>query len=170
MTDLPGYVFDLEYDFPETVEHLNLGDYCIDFRLGLLLRRDEVVLMSVVLVPGSSFLDDLDGIYDLRFGIRTASIEYSWKVSGLYFDQKIVNQAIPKKYREDALRLLKSAIRTLVSTVEPPQITMSTYDAELPEKALVKYVEIESLLHTMGYRTVDAYQGDDGKHRWHFAT
>lgn len=65
-----AYQFDLETDFDEIFVDI-AGTHVIDFALGYDLEEDTVVLMSVLLVSGDSYLHgELQGVFDLQFGIR----------------------------------------------------------------------------------------------------
>jgi hypothetical protein len=162
------YLPEIEADFSPDVMYGNMGDRYIEFRLGLFPESAALAFMSAVLFPGSELVEEHEGVFDLRFGIRIISLEYAWKASGLFFEQDKTRRVMAAEDRKQVLSLLVRAIRLLVETERPRIITMSTFDAELPEQALVKYLEIQTCLHICGYVTVDTYKSDDGRHRWIF--
>lgn len=114
-------------------------------------------------------MEQYNGVYDLRFGIRMKYMDKDWKVTPIDFTQAYKYSYIHPNNRETVRGLVVKAIVGLVKGVRPPVITMSTFDAELPEPALVKYRVIEECLNGLGYRTVDAYRCPVGHDRWHFA-
>lgn len=163
------FVPDIEVNFPIDITQGAFGDeHNVEFRLGALIETRQVVLMSTTLLEGHSFIEGYRGIFDLRFGIRIGYIDKPWNVTAMDYTQGTKRRYIHPNNRETVRSLTVRAIDGLVGTVRPPQITMSTYDMELPDQALVKYRVIESCLHQCGYRTQDAYRGDDGRDRWHF--
>jgi hypothetical protein len=163
-----GYIFDLEEDFPGEIIVGSLGDnYSVEFRLGFLMEEENLVVMSITLVEGLGFLDGYDGIYDLRFGIRTKGLKHEWRVSPMDFTLESSRLFVPK-FRMAVLQLTIRAIGILVSHVNPKVITMSTFYSDPPSAALVKYDLIEICLTSLGYKRLEKYRSENGYYRWHF--
>ncbi|RVU19135.1 hypothetical protein [Methylobacterium oryzihabitans] len=164
------FVSDIELDFPPGISTVPFGDeHYIEFRLGFLPETRRIVIMSIILMEGGSALHSSSGVFDLRFGIRLKYMDKDWDVTPVDFSQETKRDFIHPNHRETVLNLIMRGVCELVTEVNPPLITMSTYDTELPPQALVKYAAIAECLNGLGYRTADAYLSADGRHRWVFA-
>jgi hypothetical protein len=124
-----------------------------------LIDEEKLVIMSTMLIEGCGFLDGYDGIYDLRFGIRTKCLRHNWKVTPLDFGVESTRLYIPR-FREKVRQFTIASIETLVLYVNPKVITMSTFYPELPDKALIKYRQIEKQLVALGYLTRANYRDE----------
>lgn len=162
------FVADIESDFPHQVIEGTLCDnYSIEFRLGFRFDIEKAILMSVTLLEGFSDLAE-EGVFDLRFGIREQCLQHTWNVEGMDFGRGAVAAYIAKSDRPVVLALLGDATRSLVAHVRPRIVTMSTFDRELPPKALIKYGTIEGALAGLGYRLSERYRSEDARDRWQF--
>lgn len=67
----------------------------------------------------------------------------------------------PKETRNLVLKLVLSATKSLLDTAQPAQVRRFTWDANPPEKALVKHLAVAEVFETCGYamRTSDVYHG-----------
>ncbi|WP_324422465.1 hypothetical protein [Bradyrhizobium sp.] len=156
-----AYEFDIETD-PDPPFSDNLGVEIVEFALGYDLERDLVVLMSVMLVP-------VDEAHDLRFGIREKSLVSDWKISAPDYTKEAVDSYIPKEWRAFVIVQIMRAVRLLVSQIQPESITMETYYAGLPTKALKKYDMISASVHSCGYETKDQFRHETSqKDYWLF--
>jgi hypothetical protein len=60
-----AYIFDLETDFSQEPFTDALGTHIIEFALGYDVSARTATIMSVMLVPGGSFLEPpVEGVYD----------------------------------------------------------------------------------------------------------
>lgn len=73
---------------------------------------------------------------------------------------------LPKVQRGAIRRACLHATRSLIAQVNPPEVYWCTLDANLPEKALDKYLEIGRVFESLGYQV---RQGDPyhGRHIWY---
>lgn len=164
------FIPDIETDFPLEITQGNFGDeFNLEFRLGVLVQAQQVVLRSTTLLEGHSFLEGRKGIFDLRFGIRLAYMDRPWNVTAMDYNQATKRRYIHTNNRQTVRDLLLRSVTEIVKHARPQQITMSTYDAELPDAALVKYRLIEARLNEVGYETRSAYRSGDLRDRWYFA-
>jgi len=100
----------------------------VEFALGYDIDAETVVLMSVMLVPGASYLDDkLEDVFDLRFGIRERDLKHEWKVSPPDYTRECTDKYIPKDHRTEVLSLMCKAIELL--TKSPFQNLIKGYKA-----------------------------------------
>lgn len=156
-----AYEFDLEMvaDPPFTDA---LGTEIIEFALGYDLDRSVVIVMSVMLAP-------VDEAHDLRFGIREKSLTNDWKISAPDYSQEAVKAYIHNEFRGLVGQKVRNAIQDLIRHCEPTNITMETYYANLPEKALRKYQLISDAVHACKYKTNDQFRdGTTLKDHWLF--
>lgn len=160
---------------PEDIIAEAMGDYALEFLLavefdpfGRSSIPIETHLMSVMLIEGGSFVDDLDSVYDLRFGIRNQPIGNEVIVGEMDFSQDRVRRCIRPADRERVLELVCRATWILARHVRPAGVTMTTFDRHLPPKALTKYERIGKILEDLGYRRRQAYRDPDGRGRWHY--
>lgn len=166
---MDDFVSDIEVDFPPNVVTGAFGDdHMTEFRLGFLVQARQIVLMSVMLLEGGSFIEGCRGVFDLRFGVRLQYIDRPWNITSMDYSQAAKRRYVHPNHRETVRNLTVRAIAELTAAVRPPTITMSTADVELPPEALVKYAAIDQCLNESGYRTVGAYRSEDGRDRWHF--
>jgi hypothetical protein len=140
----------------------------VEFALGYDVDAEIVVLMSVMLVPGGSYLDDdLDDVYDLRFGIRERDAKHEWKVSPPDYSQEGTDKYIPKERRKAVADLLCKALGVLTKHSKAKHLTMETFYDKLPDKALKKYKQICNFLKGCGFELSDEFRDpDSGKNYW----
>lgn len=163
------FVPDIEVDYPGIVDASNLGDdHTVEFRIGFLVETNQVVLMSVCLMDMASYNETNKRAFDLRYGIRLQYIDKPWKVTSMDFNQATKRRYIHPNNRETVLGLIQRATKILIAHVKPTIITMSSYDRNLPEAALVKYRAIERCLNEAGFGTHDTYRDAKGHDRWQF--
>lgn len=76
------------------------------------------------------------------------------------------NKFIPKVQRGAIRRAILHATKSLIGQVNPSVVYWCTWDADLPEKALDKYIEVGRVFTTLGY---DVKRGDPyhGRHIWY---
>ncbi|RDD61065.1 hypothetical protein DRB17_15190 [Ferruginivarius sediminum] len=132
---------EIQDDFsPEDIIEEAMGDYVLEFLLAVEFddrqRAAQAHLMSVMLIDGGSFIGDLDGIYDLRFGIREKQVGNEFIVGEPDFSRARSRRCIHRNDRGRVLDLVCSAVRMLLEHVEPAGVTMTTYDRYLPMKAI----------------------------------
>ncbi len=164
-----AYQFDLETDFDEIFIDKD-GTQILDFALGYDLDEETVVLMSVMLVSGESYLTgELGGVYDLQFGIRERNLSEEQVVTAPDFSTTSVEKYIPKEHRRSVFDMLLRAIDKLVSGLNPSYITMETYYGHLPMKALRKYDQIGDEIVSCGYERIDNFRDEaSGIDYWFF--
>lgn len=70
-----------------------------------------------------------------------------------------------KDQRLQTLKALLDATKYLLNQVNPDRVTWFTWDANLPTKAMAKYLQVAHIFEMCGYvvRTSDAYHG---RHTW----
>lgn len=82
------------------------------------------------------FIIDIDEIndtyYDCHCGLESANI-------------------LPKLQRGPILRAILSATKALLRQANPVNVTWTTHDPDLPDKALVKYLSIAKVFESAGY-------------------
>jgi hypothetical protein len=164
-----AYKFDLETEFDEIFIDRD-GTRVVDIALGYDLDQDKVVLMSVMLVSGDSFLrGELQGVYDLQFGIRERKLVDEETVTPPDFSTASAEKYIPKEFRSAVFGVLLKAVQKLLLELKPPYLTMETYYGHLPAKALRKYEEINRHIASFGYRVMDHFRdGTTGVDYWFF--
>ena len=163
-----AYTFDLQSD-PLDPPFVGLFDVeTVEFALGYDVDAEKVVIMSVMFVPGASYLDDkLEGVFDLRFGIRERDVKHEWKVTPPDYTRECVDKYIPKERRKDVLDLMCKAIESLTKRSGARHLTMETFYAKLPDKALSKYKEICNFLEGCGFELRDEFRDEkSGKNYW----
>jgi hypothetical protein len=163
-----AYEFDLEGDVPDVSFVDNLGVQIVEFALGYDVESNSAIIMSVMLVPGASYWEDeIDEIYDLRFGIRTRDLTHEWRVSAPDYTKEAVEQFIPRDSRAGVLGHLFLALDTLVAHSQAKHLTMETYYPNLDDKALRKYVAICGFLKMKGFSINDEFRDEtNGKNYW----
>jgi hypothetical protein len=110
-----AYIFDLEdVDLKATPFVDASGSSVIDFALGYDPGADTVVLMSVMLVAGESYLDGkLPDVRDLQFGIRVRNFAHD-TISPPDFSSASVGLFIPKHARQLVFVNIHYAISALL--------------------------------------------------------
>jgi hypothetical protein len=165
------YKFELERDFTTTPFVDTQGTAAVEFALGYDLDRSRVILMSVLLVRGDSYLEGkVAGIFDLQFGTRERDIGSS-SVSPPDFSAASAARWIPKQFKSDVLTVLLEAIAALLTAVGPNYVTMETYHGHLPAKALEKYRVICDKFERCGYEICDQFRDPaTGIDYWYFGS
>jgi len=163
-----AYIFELDTELP-AAPFVDVWDTeIVEFALGYDIDAEKVVIMSVMLVPGGSYLDDeLEGIFDLRFGIRERDGKHQWNVSAPDYTRECADKYIPKEHRESVTDLLCEAVGVLTDHSAAKYLTMETFYANLPDKALKKYKEICNFLKGCGFELKDEFRDkESGKNYW----
>jgi hypothetical protein len=146
-----------------------LGTEIVEFALGYDIDAEIVVLMSVMLVPGGSYLDDeLEGVFDLRFGIRERDAKHQWKVSPPNYTRECTDKYIPREQRKAVTDLLCQALGVLTKHSGAKHLTMETFYANLPDKALGKYKEICNFLTGFGFELKDEFRDEANRKNYWF--
>ena len=164
-----AYIFDLEtVDFRATPFVDTSGTSVIDFALGYNPEANTVVLMSVMLVAGESYLEGkLPDIRDLQFGIRVRNLAHD-TISPPDFSSTSAGLFIPNDARQLVLANIHYVIIALLRYSWPPYLTMETYYPNLPDKALQKYGTIAALI-TGAYDLLDRFRDEaSGIDYWFF--
>jgi len=154
-----AYVYDLDSELSDVFVD-NFGTSVVEFALGYDLEQEEVILFSVTLGPS------IDGVSDLRFGIRRRHIEKEWKVTGLDFSREAVIECIPSYAREEVRILLSASVSRLARACTDEKITMETYYRNLPAAALEKYEMITNILTDNGFLVETKFQDLEGVNYW----
>src|SRR5438046_2329294 len=153
-----AFQFDLESDFDQVYVDRH-GTKIIDFALGYDLDENIVVLMSVMLVSGESYLkNEFAGIYDLQFGIRQRSLSGVEHLTPPDFGNQSSLKYIPRSKRADILKILKVALACLLLDTQVRFVTMETYYGHLPAKAMRKYAAICEVIAKCGYSQIDTFR------------
>jgi hypothetical protein len=165
-----AYESDLETDFSTVPLVDAMGAYIIEFVLGFDLDEDKSVVMSVMLVPGGSYVEPVvDGLFDLRFGIREIDLSSAggWRVTAPDYSREAVEKYIPKELRTLVLLYIGRCAKVLVETASAAGVTMETYYSNLEGRALEKYDHICSRVHDLGFETKESFRdGTNGKNYW----
>lgn len=148
----------------------NVGIAHIEFALGADLDNGVVPVMSVMLVPGGACQegDQYNNAYDLRFGIRLRDVDHEWRVTAPDFTKEAVEKYIRREDRPLVLECICKATRYLLDSLNPAQVTMSTFYADLEPKALQKYDAICAEAAKCHYPVGECFDGTDGKRYWLF--
>ena len=150
----------------------NLGDYVLEFPLASEVSRSDgrllkVHLMSVRIVDTRLSQYGQRGLYDFVFGI--CNMEPGGTLpSDLDFSRQAVQRFIRKTHRAEVLHSVCLAAKVLVEAAHPTYISMMTFDADLPEKALHKYHRLASAFHAEGYACQRSVVEEDGRLQWLF--
>ena len=171
---MSDYIPSLEVDF-DTEYDVDGATACfISFRLGFLPEENKMVSMYVALLAGRPFIDD-EGIsvedrdvYDMKFCIRIRDVDPPNLAGDGDFSREAVDRYIPRTMRPQVLDCIGKAARALVEQRSPLWLTMVTYYADLPEKALAKYEKLDSIIMDLGYTLCRRVQLEDGKWYWYF--
>jgi hypothetical protein len=163
-----AYIFDLETELPDAPFVDGFDVETIEFALGYDVDAEIATVMSVMLVPGASYLDgELEDVFDLRFGIRERDLKHEWKVSPPDYARECADRCIPKGYRKAVTALLCGSLGILTKHSGAKHLTMETFYPNLPEKALRKYKEICNFLRGRGFELKDEFRDpDSGKNYW----
>ena len=89
------------------------------------------------------------------------------KTHGPVFDHREPRRLLDRDGRATARSLLMDATACLADVAQPAYITMSTYDADLPDKALDKYRQIAAVLTDQEYAIKETLKARNGKCHWH---
>lgn len=136
----------------------------IDPNTWMLVKRYH---MRVFLWKGHSQVSGNPRVQDLQFGIMSRDERAGGKTHGPVFDYREPRRLLNRDARTTARMLLMDATACLADIAQPTYITMSTYDADLPAKALDKYCQIAAVLTERGYAIQETLQTPDGKLHWH---
>jgi hypothetical protein len=161
-------IFDLETDLPDAPFVDMFGTEIVEFALGYDIDREIAMVMSVMLVPGASYLDDaLDGVFDLRFGIRERDLKHEWKVTPPDYTRECADQYIPREHRQAVTGLLHKAVELLTKHSDAKYLTMETFYSKLPDNALKKYGKICTFLKGCGFELKEEFRDEtNGKNYW----
>jgi hypothetical protein len=164
-----AYDFALE-NFLEGPINASDDSRVVEFILGFdvqndVIQKDIIVVMSVLLAP-----TDREDTLELCFGIRLKTEdETTLYASDLDYSVEGATKYIPSAYKDQVLMLICEAVTLLVSTTMPSYITMETFYANLPPKALKKYDIIGAKIVVCGYMVGDQFRNpDDGINYWLF--
>lgn len=161
--------FDIDSDFVPKVIVDATGCHLVEFRLAVEPERNCAHIMSVMLVPGASYLRrDIRSVYDLKFGIRAMDLDHVWKVGAPDFTLEESRRCIRDADRTVVLAGVLRAIAALIGAVRPRHVTMATFYPALPAKALAKYQKIAAELQRLGYDLADQFGDPNGKSYWYF--
>ena len=153
-----AFQFDLETELDEIFLD-EAGTHALDFALGYDLDDDKVIMMSVLLVSGESYLQgEVENLYDLQFGIRERFLSEDEHVTPPDFSTSSVEKYIPRQFRRAVFDVLLQAIKKLLAEANPSYLTMETFYGSLPPKALRKYEEIKNALASCGYEQLDNFR------------
>lgn len=109
----------------------------------------------------------MEGVFDLRFGIRERDAKHEWKVSPPSYTRECADKYIPKEQRKAVADLLCQALGALTKHSDARHLTMETFYANLPDKALGKYKEICNFLAGCGFELKDEFRDEEsGKSYW----
>lgn len=162
------FIHDIELDFSRGPICDAMGVYIIEFSLGYHLEQEQAEIMSVMLVPGASYLRrKIQNVYDLKFGIRTRCLRHTWKVGDPDFGTEASRRCIRSQDRTVVLSCVVDASRSLIQHVRPSHITMATYDRHLRGRALEKFETIVREICALGYDLMDNFLGEDGTRYWY---
>jgi len=163
-----AYSFDLDTELPGAPFVDVWGTEIVEFALGYDVYAEIVVIMSVMLRPGGSYLDDkLEGVFDLRFAIRKRDGKHEWNVSAPDYTRECADKYVPKEHRKAVTDLLCQALGVLTKHSDAKHLTMVTFYANLPDKALRKYKEICNFLKGRGFELEDEFRDEEsGKNYW----
>jgi hypothetical protein len=160
-----SFRFDLESD-PDPIYRDETGASIIEFSLGYDLDENKIVVMSVMLVP-----TDNPEVLELCFGIREKffiTFETTL-VSAPDYSKEGTDKYIPRASRSMVHALIGDAIAMLLPQRFPKYITMQTFYAHLPNKAMKKYEGICGRVLECGYELADAFRDEtDGVNYWLF--
>jgi len=162
------YIFDLETELPDAPFVDAMGVEIVEFALGYEVDADIAIVMSVMLVPGASYLDDhLEDVFDLRFGIRERDLKHEWKVTAPDYTRECADRYIPKEHRKAVTGLLCQSLEVLTKHSGAKHLTMETFYPKLPDTALKKYKEICNFLEGCGFEPREEFRDkDSGKNYW----
>jgi hypothetical protein len=157
-----AYQIDIDGDLEAPLRDA-FGHHAVRFALGYDLVSEIQIFMKVI------FGKKEDGIYDLRFGIEEYLFgKEDWTV-GIDYSIEVSKKFIPRPYRLRVLLLVVSCIESLVQTTRPGKITMQSFYANLPAKALMKYESICEAICAQGYKVTQFFPyGTKGVHYWLF--
>jgi hypothetical protein len=163
-----AYIFDLETELPDAPFVDAMDVEIVEFALGYDVDADIAMVMSVMLVPGASYLDDhLDDVFDLRFGIRERDLKHECKVTAPDYTRECVDRSIPKEHRKAVFGLMCKSLEVLTKHSGAKHLTMETIYPNLPDKALRKYKEICHFLEGCGFKLQDEFRDEhSGKNYW----
>jgi hypothetical protein len=163
-----AYEFDLEAEVPAEPFVDAMGTEICEFALGFDIERDVAIVMSVMLVPGGSYLDEeIDHVFDLRFGIRERDLTHEWKVTPPDYSTDGANRYIPKGERAIVMDRLLDAVQVLVEHSAAILLTMENFHDNLPAEALTKYEIICGRLTDCGFELKDTFRDEtSGKNYW----
>lgn len=99
------------------------------------------------------------GRHELTFHLFTREVETGFEVQ--YWCGKGTKYVIPPDLRPQIATFVLMAVYRLVPRVQPERVMMTTHDPDLPEKALVKYMNILAVFDELGYKVTapDRYHG-----------
>ncbi|MGV2130041.1 hypothetical protein ACQZ4Q_12570 [Agrobacterium vitis] len=135
------------------------GEYILQVPVGFDDETKAVISAFVCFATVAGYGDQR---YELAFCVVIADAdEDDYRKDGLQTSAVLRD----KKDRQRVLAVILHAVMRLIEEVNPPALFMTTYELNLPEKALVKYDKIAGVFGSMGYK---AGRGDPmhGQHIW----
>jgi hypothetical protein len=104
---------------------------------------------------------------DLRFGIRERDLKHERKVSAPDYTRESAVKYIAREQREAVTDLLCQSLGVLTKHSGAKHLTMVTFYANLPDKALKKYKEVCNFLEGCGFELKEEFRDEDsGKNYW----
>jgi hypothetical protein len=153
-----AYEFDLQ-EIEGPIEEAD-GSKVVEFILGFDADSDTIVVMSVMMVP-----TDRTDTLELCFGIRTKTPEQNYggivslgEISPPDYSREGSQKYIPTEYKLEVLSRIAEAVSRLAAHAMPNYITMETFYADLPLKALEKYDVIGGKIIACGYTIEDQFR------------
>jgi len=145
----------------------------LDFVLALKVDDEtrelkKTYFMRTLLWLGHSEITGNPKARDFQFGILNQDHRNDRQIGGPVFDHREAKRLLDQNGREKARARVAEAAGCLAAEARADIITMSTYDAALPDKALEKYWMIVSCLRCQNYRLEDTWTGKNGKCHWLF--
>ena len=132
-------------------------------------NREEIrqYFMNVALVLGDSLIAGIDGVRDLQFGVMWRHPNATL-MDGPSFDRRFAAAHLTQAERAALMDRICEAVTLLLKACEPPLVTMSTWETDLPANARAKFERIAQACAAAGWRTADAYRDTDGRDHWVF--
>jgi hypothetical protein len=113
---------------------------------------------------------EIEGVFDLQFGIREKMVKKPLVLSSLDFSLVSPARFIPKelRFRNWVTEMIDRALERLIAHVSPVHLTMETYHPHVPPEGMGKYTHICGVLRALGYVQRDEFRDTEGVHYWFF--